>query len=82
MRTLVVVPTNPTSDGSLRLLKGGVAVLPCALLLEASEEALNEAILFGRVGSDVLLSDAVVPTRCSELRALEDQAVVAPNNWL
>ena len=80
MGTALVVPADPLADRRARLDEALEVVLPDALLLELAEEALDHAVLLGRVGRDELLAQAVVAAGGAEAAGREDQAVVAPDD--
>ena len=82
MRPVAIVPVEPSLYVSLGISEVLEAMLPDALLLEASEEALDEAILFRRIGRDEFLPKSVIAARSSEPTALEDEAVVASQDRL
>jgi len=71
----VVVPVDPPADGLPQIFEAPESLLPDTLFLQASEEALHQAVLFRGVGRDELLRDAVVLAGGSEAPALEDQAL-------
>src|SRR4029434_11189449 len=62
------------------VLEADEAVLPDALLLQASEEALDDPVLLGRVRCDELLHESVVSTRRAKASTLIDQAVVGADD--
>src|SRR5680860_612415 len=80
MGSLLVVPVDPLPDCPTCVLEVFEQVLPDALLLQAPEEALDHAVLFGSVGGDELLAETVVPESRPEPATLEYQSVVAPEN--
>ncbi len=58
-----------------------MAELCChTLLLETAQEALDDAVLFGRIESDELLAQEVIEAGGTKAPALEDQAIVAANH--
>ncbi len=65
MRPVAVVPVEPSFDVSMGISEVVDAMLPDALLLEASEEALDEAIQLRRVERDEFLPKSVVAARSS-----------------
>ncbi len=73
--TLGVVPGDPGGDRPLRRGEVREAVHPDALLLERPEPPLDEAVLFGSIGGDVFLREAILPAGGTEALALEDEAV-------
>ena len=81
VRPLIVVEGYPRSNSGFCFGEAVEVVLPDALLLEASEEAFDHAVLFGCVGCDVLLLETVLLAGCSEPSAQEDQAVVTSQRW-
>src|SRR5262249_10744896 len=81
MRSTVVVPADPSGDLAPRLAEVPELLDPDALLLQTSEEALDHAILLGRVGLDELLTEPVVAAGGAETSALKDESVVAAHNW-
>src|SRR5680860_1125323 len=80
MGSLLVVPVDPLPDCPTCVLEVFEQVLPDALLLQAPEEALDHAVLFGSVGGDELLAETVVPDSRPEPATLEDESVVTPHN--
>ena len=79
MGTGGVVPLDPPAHGSLRLPETPEVRLPGALLFQAAEEPLDQAILLGRIGRRELLPEPVVPAGLTKAATLEDESVVAPN---
>ena len=65
-------------SGDRRACGGEVvkAVLPGAFLFEGADEPLAQAVLLGRVGSDVFLREAVVAHEGAVGSRAEDEAVV------
>src|SRR5262245_40509877 len=80
MRPPVVVPPDPPPHRAAGLHEAREAVLPHALLLQASEEALDDPVLLRRVRRDEFLAQPIVATCRAEAPALEDQAVVATHH--
>ena len=80
MRPVLVVEADSACDRRAGLREGTERVLPAALLFEASEEAIDQAVLLGGVRRDELLREEVVATGGTETAALEDQAVVGANH--
>jgi len=80
VRPSCIVPLDPPCDDVPRLVETLEAMLPDALLLEASEEPFDKAILFGGVRGDVLLFESIETAGCCETAALEDQAVVTADD--
>src|SRR5262245_62575692 len=62
MRSVGVVPADPFRDLAPSLREVLEDVLPDTLFLETAEEALDDPVLFRRVGRDELLAHAIVPT--------------------
>ena len=79
MRTLGVVPFDPLSNGAASFGEATEVVQPHALFLETSKEALDEAILLGRIGRNELLAQPVIAAGGAKAPALEDEAVIAAN---
>lgn len=82
MRPFAVVPVDPALNGALYFAEAAEAVLPDSLFLQRAEEPLDEAVLFGRVSRDELLSESVVAARGPESSTLKDQAIVASHDRL
>ncbi len=80
MRPLLVVEADPAGDRRLRMSEGAEDLDPDALLLEAAEEALDQAVLLRRVWRDEFLLQSVVAAGGAEAAALEDQSVIAAND--
>jgi hypothetical protein len=76
----VVVPPDPSPHRPARLDEAREAVLPNALLLEATKEALDHPVLLRRVRNDVLLLEAVAAHHGHEDLRAEDEAVVTPQD--
>src|SRR4030095_9768094 len=76
MWALFVVPADPRGQLTLRVVEAGEVVLPDTFLLQAAEEALDDAVLLRRVGRDELLGQPIVATRRPKPPALIDQDVV------
>ena len=76
MRSSGVVPLDPLPDCRFRLNEIFETMLPDTLLFQAAKESLNDPVLFGRIGSDELLCQSIIPAGRSEPPALEDQPVV------
>jgi hypothetical protein len=55
-----VVPFDPLSNGGASFAEAGEVMLPDALFFEAAEKAFDEAVLFGGVGCDEFLPEAVI----------------------
>ena len=55
-----VVPMNPPADAVVSLLEGVKPLEPDALLFDASEEALDEAVLLRRIRRDELLGLSLI----------------------
>ncbi len=81
MRALFVVPPQPVSNDPPRLLKRLKAMLPDTFLFEAPKEPFDDPILFRRVRRDELLLQPIVPTDLPKPTALNDQAIVAAEDW-
>lgn len=66
-------------SGDRRACGGEVvkAVLPSAFLVEGADEPLAQPVMFGRVGRDVFLREAVVAHESTVGPRVEDKAVVA-----
>lgn len=64
MRALGVVVPDPLRDHTLCMTERFKEVLPDALLLEASDEALDQTILLGRVRRDELLPQTIRKLPC------------------
>src|SRR5680860_376756 len=77
---LLVVPANPVADLPAGMLEVLEHVLPNALLLQGTKEALDDAVLLQGVGSDELLGKSIVSHGDPETAALEDKAVVTPHD--
>ena len=77
MRTALVVPPDPPAYGAAPLDEAWERMLPDALFLEATEEALDHPVLLRRVGRYELLVEAVIFARGAKPPALEDEPVVA-----
>jgi len=71
-----VVVVDPGSEFESGVFDGGEAIAPAKLFLEGLDEALAEAVLLRRVGSDVFLLEAVVPDDGAVLARAEGQTVV------
>jgi len=80
VRSVLVVEVDPPTDGAPCVVEAAKVVLPRALFFEAFEEALDQAILLGGVGSDELLGQPVVSTGGPEASALENQPVVGADH--
>jgi len=78
MRPPGVVPVNPLRQFIASLGEAAEVVLPGALLFQAPEEALDKAILLRRVRRNEFLPQTVVTAGGTVAPALEDKAVVAP----
>jgi hypothetical protein len=78
--SLLVVPAHPVTDLATGMLEVLEEVLPDALLLQAPEEALHDAVLLRRIGCDELLGQAVVPHGRSEAGALKNESVIRADN--
>ena len=80
MRPPFVVPGDPGTDHSRRLGKTLEGVLPHTLLFQAAKKTLNQTILFGCVRRNVLLVEPIEGAGIAESSALEDEAIVTPND--
>ena len=76
MRSDGVVLIDPISNDSPGVLEGGEAMEPDALFLEGADEALAEAVLFGSVGSDILLFETIAAHGAAVEARAKDEAVV------
>ena len=77
VRALRVVLGDPPGGLAPGLGEAAKSPDPDALLLQAAEESLDQAVLHGRVGPDEFLAEAVVPAGGPKSPTLEDEAVVA-----
>src|SRR5438046_10422874 len=80
MRAPLVVPADPPPHGAAGLDEAREAVLPDALFLQATEEALDHPVLLRGIRRDELLAEPVVATGGAETPALEDETVVAADD--
>src|SRR5947209_8241476 len=80
MRPFGVVPLDPSSNCGACFREGLEVALPHTLLLEATKEALDNAVLFGRIGSDEFLPQAIIAAGGPKAPALENQPVIAANH--
>jgi hypothetical protein len=76
MRTPGIVLFDPLSNGAASFGEAAEVVQPDALLFETSKEALDEAVLLGRIGRNELLAQPVIAAGSAKAPALEDEAVV------
>src|SRR5271167_2367208 len=76
MRTPGVIPFDPLSNGGTSFGEAAEVVQPDTLLLETAKEALDEAILLGRIGRNELLAQPVIATGGAKAPALEDKSIV------
>jgi hypothetical protein len=74
-----VLPLDPLSDGGASFSEAGEVLEPDAILLETPKEALDEAILLGRIGCNEFLVQRVIGASGAKAPALEDDAVIAAN---
>ena len=81
MRALLVVPLHPVPDDASCLVKRLERLLPDALFFETAEEPFDDPILFRRIRCDELLRQPIIPTGLAKPPTLEDEAVVAPQDW-
>jgi hypothetical protein len=81
MGTLGVIPFKPLSNGSTGLGKALEIVLLDTLLFQAAKKALNDAVLFRRVGSNKLLAQAVVAAGSAKAPALKNESIFASHHW-
>ena len=72
-----VIPFDPVSNSCAGFGETGEVTLPDTLLFEATKEAFDEAVLFGRVGCDELLAQTVIAAGGAKTPALKDESVVA-----
>ena len=79
MRTPGVVPFDPLSNGGASFGEAAEVVQPDALLFKTTKEALDEAILLGRIGRNELLAQPVIAASGAKAPALEDESVVSAN---
>ena len=71
-----LIPFNPLSNGGAGFGEAGEVMLPGALFLEAAKEAFDEALLFGSVGRDELMAQAVIAAGGAKTPALKNQSIV------
>ena len=71
-----VVPFDPLSNGGASLAEAGEVMLPDALFFEAAEKAYDEAVLFGGVGCDEFLAEAVIAAGSAKTPALKNQSII------
>jgi hypothetical protein len=71
---------NPPSNGSSGFGEVAEIVLPNTLLFKAAKEALDHAILLGRIGRDELLAQAIIAARGAKAPALKDQTIIAAHH--
>jgi hypothetical protein len=55
MRSVVIIPMQPATDGSIGLREVAEIVLPSALFFQATEEPFNQAILLWGIRGNELL---------------------------
>ena len=79
MRTPDVVPFDPLSNGGASFGEAAEVVQPDTLLLETTEEALDETILVGCIGRNELLAQPVIAAGGAKAPTLKDESVVAAN---
>lgn len=77
VRSLVVVPLQPDTHSVTGFGKAGEVLLPDALFLETAKEALDQTVLLGRGGREVLLAKPVECTGLTKAPTQEHQPVVA-----
>jgi len=73
---LLVIEIDEIRYNHKRFVQIGKPVLPDAFLLQSSEKSLYHSILFWRVGSDVLLVDAVFVSGFRKIPGAEDKTIV------
>jgi hypothetical protein len=72
VRASVVVPFDPLSNGGASFGETAEVVQPDALLFKTTKEALDEAVLLGRIGCDEFLAQPVIAASGAKAPALED----------
>ena len=72
----MVVETDPVADHTAGVLQGLESVTMNALVLEGSDDPLDHAVLFGAVGRDELLTQAIAFDQGRVATAGEDQSVI------
>ena len=72
----MVIEADPIPDHTAGVLQGLEPVTVNALVFEGSDDPLDQAVLFGAVGRDELLLQAIAFDEGRVASAGEDQAVV------
>jgi hypothetical protein len=80
MRAFVVVPLDPLSNDSLRLLKRLKGLLPDTLFFETPKEPFNDPVLLWGAGCNESLLQPIVATGLPKPPALANEPVVATEN--
>lgn len=78
-RTTLAAPGGQPGERRSGFGAVGEVVLPGSLLIERAEEALDCAVLLGRMRRDELLSETVVTGCGAKAAGRDDQAAIAPH---